>query len=280
MDAATWVIIPTYNEAVNLERIVAAACAELDRVAAGDYRILVVDDGSPDGTGAIADSLAAQLRRRWRCCTAPARPGSAHAYLAGFDHALAAGAERVIEMDADFSHDPRYLPALLEASADADVVLGSRYVAGGGVRDWGLSRKLISRGGGLYARAILGVKVNDLTGGFKCIRREVLEAIDLPSVRAEGYVFQIEVTYRAILAGFTVREIPIVFADRTAGKSKMSARIALEAVWRVPELKREARPALARAERRRRQRSSRRPNLSAMGPDACAAAASGHPVTA
>jgi dolichol-phosphate mannosyltransferase len=150
-------------------------------------------------------------------------------------------------MDADFSHDPRYLPALLTASAGADVVLGSRYVAGGGVRDWSLIRKLVSRGGGVYARAVLGVKVNDLTGGFKCIRREVLEAIDLPSVRADGYVFQIEVTYRAILAGFTVREIPIVFADRVAGKSKMSARIALEAVWRVPALKREARPALARA---------------------------------
>ncbi len=137
-------------------------------------------------------------------------------------------------MDADFSHDPRYLPALLSASADADLVLGSRYVAGGGVRDWSLTRKLISRGGGVYARTILGVKIKDLTGGFKCIRREVLEAIDLPSVRAQGYVFQIEVTYRAILAGFTVREIPIVFADRTAGKSKMSTRIALEAVWRVP----------------------------------------------
>jgi dolichol-phosphate mannosyltransferase len=245
MNAATWVIIPTYNEAVNLERIVAATCAELDRVVAGDYRILIVDDGSPDGTGTIADSLANQsdavavLHR-------PRKAGLGAAYLAGFDLALAAGAQRVIEMDADFSHDPRYLPALLKASSDADVVLGSRYVAGGGVRDWSLIRKLVSRGGGLYARAILGVKVKDLTGGFKCIRREVLEAIDLPSVRADGYVFQIEVTYRAILAGFTVREIPIVFADRIAGKSKMSARIALEAVWRVPQLKREAPPAPAR----------------------------------
>jgi len=246
MPPATWVIIPTYNEAVNLERIVAAARAELDRVAADDYRILVVDDGSPDGTGGIADSLAAGsdavavLHRAHK-------GGLGAAYLAGFHHALDAGAARVIEMDADFSHDPRYLPALLAASADADVVLGSRYVAGGGVRDWSLLRKLISRGGGLYARAILGVEVNDLTGGFKCIRREVLEAIDLPSVRAQGYVFQIEITYRAILAGFTVREIPIVFADRTAGKSKMSSRIALEAVWHVPELKREAPAALRRA---------------------------------
>jgi len=183
--SATWVIIPTYNEAVNLERLVAAACAELDRVAAGDYRILVVDDGSPDGTGAIADSLAkrsdavAVLHRN-------VKAGLGAAYLAGFDHALAAGAQRVIEMDADFSHDPRYLPALLAASADADVVLGSRYVAGGGVRDWSLIRKLISRAGGLYARAILDVKVHDLTGGFKCIRREVLEAIDLPSASPES----------------------------------------------------------------------------------------------
>jgi dolichol-phosphate mannosyltransferase len=244
--AANWVIIPTYNEAVNLERVIAAACAELDRVAGGEYRILVVDDGSPDGTGAIADALAAHsdcievLHRA-------EKDGLGAAYLAGFDRALAAGAERVIEMDADFSHDPRYLPALLTASRNADLVLGSRYVAGGGVRDWSLLRKMVSRGGGLYARTVLGVKVADLTGGFKCIRREVLEAIDLPSVRAQGYVFQIEVTYRAILAGFTVREIPIVFADRTAGKSKMSTRIALEAVWRVPELKREAALALRRS---------------------------------
>ena len=245
MSAAVWLIIPTYNEAVNLERIVNAARAELSRVAAGSYRILVVDDNSPDGTGAIAATLAAagddiEVLHR------PGKAGLGQAYLAGFDRALRSGAEMVIEMDADFSHDPRYLPAMLEAAHNADLVLGSRYVAGGGVRDWGLARQLISRGGGLYARLILGVGVRDLTGGFKVIHRRVLEAIDLPSVRAEGYVFQIEVTYRAVLAGFTVAEVPIVFADRTAGKSKMSARIALEAVWRVPQLKRAARPARAR----------------------------------
>jgi dolichol-phosphate mannosyltransferase len=150
-------------------------------------------------------------------------------------------------MDADFSHDPRYLPQLLAAAEDADLVLGSRYVPGGGVRDWGLLRRMVSRGGGLYARLILGVAVRDLTGGFKCIRRQVLENIDLPSVRAEGYVFQIEVTYRALLSGFTVREVPIVFCDRTEGTSKMSSRIALEAMLMVPIMKRGATAALARA---------------------------------
>jgi dolichol-phosphate mannosyltransferase len=246
VSAAVWLIIPTYNEAVNLERIVTAARAELSRVAAGSYRILVVDDNSPDGTGAIAASLAAagddvEVLHR------PGKAGLGQAYLAGFDHALRSGAEMIIEMDADFSHDPRYLPAMLEAARSADLVLGSRYVAGGGVRDWGLARRLISRGGGLYARLILGVGVHDLTGGFKVIHRRVLEAIDLPSVRAEGYVFQIEVTYRALLAGFTVAEVPIVFADRTAGKSKMSARIALEAMLLVPAIKRDAASALRRA---------------------------------
>ncbi len=244
--ADVWLIIPTYNEAVNLERIVTAARTELERVLPGGFRILIVDDNSPDGTGAIADSLArpdevVEVLHR------PEKAGLGHAYLAAFAHALDAGAEIVIEMDADFSHDPRYLPALLEASRTADVVLGSRYVAGGGVRDWGLLRQAVSRGGGLYARLVLGVGVRDLTGGFKCIRRSVLEAIDLPSVRAEGYVFQIEITYRAILAGFHVREVPIVFADRTAGKSKMSTRIALEAILRVPEIKRGAAAAIERA---------------------------------
>ncbi|MBV9818717.1 MAG: polyprenol monophosphomannose synthase [Solirubrobacterales bacterium] len=244
--APIWLTIPTYNEAVNLERIVAAARAELQRIAAGGYRILVVDDNSPDGTGAIADSLAAgaddvEVLHR------PAKDGLGRAYLAGFALALAAGAEMVIEMDADFSHDPRYLPALLDAIHEADLVIGSRYVPGGGVRDWGLLRQLVSRGGGLYARAVLGFDVRDPTAGFKCIRKRVLEAIDLPSVRADGYVFQIEVTYRAVLAGFRVREVPIVFADRAAGRSKMSARIALEAMWLAPAIKRDAPAAVARA---------------------------------
>jgi dolichol-phosphate mannosyltransferase len=246
VSAAVWLIIPTFNEAVNLERIVTAARSELSRAAAATYRILVVDDNSPDGTGAIAASLAA-ASDEVEVLHRPGKAGLGQAYLAGFDHALRCGAEMVIEMDADFSHDPRYLPAMLEAARNADLVLGSRYVPGGGVRDWGLARKLISRGGGLYARLILGVGVHDLTGGFKVIHRRVLEAIDLPSVRAEGYVFQIEVTYRAVLAGFTVIEVPIVFADRTAGKSKMSGRIALEAMLLVPAIKRDAASALRRA---------------------------------
>ena len=246
MSAAIWLVIPTYNEAENLANIVQAAGAELEAVAAGRFRILIVDDNSPDGTGSIADSLAAE--QEWvEVLHRPGKAGLGQAYLAGFTHALERGAELLMEMDADFSHDPRYLPQLLAAAEDADLVLGSRYVLGGGVRDWGLLRRLISRGGGLYARVILGVDVRDLTGGFKCIRREVLEAIDLPSLRAEGYVFQIEVTYRALLAGFTVREVPIVFADRTVGTSKMSSRIALEAMLLVPVMKRGAAAALARA---------------------------------
>jgi dolichol-phosphate mannosyltransferase len=159
------------------------------------------------------------------------------------------GADLIIEMDADFSHDPRYLGGLLEAARSADLVLGSRYIAGGGVRNWGLLRKVVSRGGSFYARTILRIDIHDLTGGFKCIHRRVLEAIDLPSVRAEGYVFQIEVTYRAILAGFTVTEIPIVFSDRTVGTSKMSARIAVEAMLMVPSLRRTASTALLHAAR-------------------------------
>jgi len=240
--------MPTYNEAMNLDPIVRATAAELDRLIPGEHRILIVDDESPDGTGEIADALARELGTVEVLHRAE-KTGLGHAYLAGFAHALSGGAELVCEMDADFSHEPRYLGDLLAAAEGADLVLGSRYVKGGGVRDWGLARRIVSRGGGLYARAILGVDVHDLTGGFKCIRREVLEAIDLESVRAEGYVFQIEVTYRAVLAGFRVKEIPIVFVDRQRGASKMSARIAFEAMWLVPRLRWTVPEALARAQR-------------------------------
>jgi dolichol-phosphate mannosyltransferase len=244
MSARVWVVMPTYNEAENLDRIVHATASELDGVARGEYRILIVDDNSPDGTGAVADALAAELDSVEVLHRASKR-GLGHAYLEGFARALAGGAELVIEMDADFSHDPRYLEALIHSAADADLVLGSRYVAGGGVRDWGVLRRLVSRGGGLYARTILGIGIRDLTGGFKCFRREVLQAIELQSVRSEGYVFQIELTYRALLAGFRVKEIPIVFQDRAAGSSKMSAQIALEAIWLVPRLRRSAAAAVS-----------------------------------
>jgi dolichol-phosphate mannosyltransferase len=248
MQARVWLVIPTYNEAQNIDAVLRRAASELERAVPGEYRILVVDDRSPDGTGEIADAVARELETV-EVLHRPAKTGLGHAYLAGFAEALAGGAELVIEMDADFSHDPRYLGDLLEAATGADLVLGSRYVHGGGVQNWGLMRRLVSRGGGLYARWILGVDVHDLTGGFKCIRREVLETIGLETVRAEGYVFQIEVTYRAILAGFRVREVPIVFRDRTDGTSKMSARIAIEAIWLVPRLRRNARAAVLEAKR-------------------------------
>lgn len=228
--------MPTYNEAANVARIVQAAAAELERHAPDGFRILVVDDNSPDGTGEIAEELAGRVD--WlEVLHRPGKQGLGNAYRSGFGYALGAGAELLIEMDADFSHDPRYLGALLDAIVDADLVLGSRYVPGGGVRDWGLLRRAVSRGGGLYARTILGIPIRDLTGGFKCIRREVLEAIELETVRADGYGFQIEVTYRAARAGFKVVEVPIVFADREAGNSKMSAAIALEAMLLVPRLR-------------------------------------------
>ncbi len=246
MHPPVWVVIPTYNEAANIEGIVRATVAELERLAPGVHRVLVVDDNSPDGTGALADRLAESLDQV-EVLHRPAKTGLGHAYLAGFDRALRGDAELVIEMDADFSHDPRYLEPLIKAADDADLVLGSRYVAGGGVEDWGLLRRLISRGGGLYARVILGVPIHDLTGGFKCIHRRVLETIQLETVRAEGYVFQIEVTYRALLAGFRVTEVPIVFRDRSVGSSKMSGRIAAEAMWAVPLLRFSARSALGRA---------------------------------
>jgi dolichol-phosphate mannosyltransferase len=232
---AAWLVLPTYNEAENLEKIVRASLPQLAK-ATPDHHVLIVDDGSPDGTGEIADRLAAELEPV-EVLHRTAKEGLGRAYLAGFERALASGADLVLEMDADFSHDPQDLPRLIEASADADLVLGSRYVRGGGVIDWGLFRRMLSRGGSLYARIVLGVPVHDLTGGFKCFHRRTLEGIDYRDTHADGYGFQIEITYRAIKAGFDVKEIPIVFRDRREGTSKMSPRIAIEAVWKVPALR-------------------------------------------
>ncbi|MGZ5331771.1 MAG: polyprenol monophosphomannose synthase [Solirubrobacterales bacterium] len=227
-----WVVLPTYNEAENLERIAAAILERLPE----RRRLLIVDDSSPDGTGRIADRLAAE-RDDVEVLHRQAKEGIGPAYIAGFRCALAGGADLIIEMDADFSHDPAYLPQLLRAIENADLVIGSRYVPGGGVTEWGKVRRFISRGGSSYARAMLGLEVRDLTGGFKCFRREVLEAIDLDAVTAKGYAFQVEMTYRAIQAGFRVVEVPIVFRDRTEGNSKMSRAIFAEAIWRVPAMR-------------------------------------------
>jgi dolichol-phosphate mannosyltransferase len=245
MSPSVWIVVPTYNEAGSIEQLLRAVAGRLADAAPADHRILVVDDGSPDGTGAIAERLGSELGVV-EVLQRAEKGGLGRAYLAGFAHALAGGAQLVGEMDADLSHDPAHLPAMLEAARDADVVLGSRYVEGGGVTDWGRTRRAISRGGCWYARTLLGLPQRDLTGGFKLIRREVLEAIELESVRSQGYVFQIEVTYRAVLAGFRVVEVPIVFHEREVGKSKMSAAIALEAMWRVPRLRRSAPAAIRR----------------------------------
>ena len=232
-----WVILPTYNEAENLEMAVGAILEGLTAAAPTAHRVLIVDDASPDGTGALADGLAEAHPGLVEVLHRPAKHGLGRAYLAGFALALDAGAGLLVEMDADLSHDPADLPRLVAAAGDADLVLGSRYVPGGQVLGWGPLRKALSRGGSRYAQAILGLDVHDLTGGFKCFRREVLEAIDLPTVRSQGYGFQVELTYRVVRAGFRVREVPIVFRDRRAGKSKMSWWIALEAVWRVPQIR-------------------------------------------
>jgi dolichol-phosphate mannosyltransferase len=238
---AAWLILPTYNEAENIERIVRASLPALASATA-DHHILIVDDSSPDGTGDIADRLAQEFAQV-EVLHRTAKDGLGRAYLAGFERALASGADLVLEMDSDFSHDPGDLPRLIAAAEDADLVLGSRYVTGGGVTDWGLFRQLLSRGGSWYARTVLRVPVRDLTGGFKCFRRATLEGIDYRRMHADGYGFQIELTYRAIRAGYQVREVPIVFRDRQAGTSKMSPRIAVEAVWKVPALRaRERRP--------------------------------------
>jgi dolichol-phosphate mannosyltransferase len=238
MPAVPWIVLPTFDEAENLEAIVAAILPVMREATARDgFRVLVVDDDSPDGTGRIADVLAAR-EPELQVLHRPTREGLGPAYLAGFATALAGGASHVIEMDADFSHEPHDLPRLLAAADDADLVLGSRYVPGGVVADWGLIRRIVSRGGSAYARRVLGLEVRDLTGGFKCFRREVLEGIDLATVRSHGYAFQVELTYRAVRAGFRVREIPIVFRDRRLGRSKMSWRIAAEAMLLVPQLRR------------------------------------------
>jgi dolichol-phosphate mannosyltransferase len=237
MSGEPWLILPTYNEIENLEAIVAAAAKALAGAAPDGFRILVVDDGSPDGTGRLADRLSGE--QDWlQVLHRSEKNGIGPAYLAGFRYALDHGAGYVMEMDSDFSHDPADLARLLAAvKAGADLALGSRYVSGGGVVDWGLLRRFISEGGSTYARIVLGLKVKDLTGGFKCFRREVLEDIHFDGVRSQGYAFQVELTYRAVRAGFKVVEVPIVFKDRLRGQSKMSWRIAAEAMWLVPQLR-------------------------------------------
>lgn len=241
---AVWVVLPTYQEAENVEAMLAAVLGVFDG-SGMDGHVLVVDDGSPDGTADLAAAVGTRdgrvdvLRRT-------AKEGIGPAYRAGFRHALDRGAERIVEMDCDFSHDPNDLPRLVGATRDADLALGSRYVPGGGVARWGLLRRLISRGGCVYAKRVLGVGVEDLTGGFKCFRRAVLEAIPLDQVAAAGYGFQVEMTYRALLLGFRVVEVPITFSERERGTSKMSHRIVLEAAVLVPRLRRtlgRARPA-------------------------------------
>lgn len=228
----TWVVLPTYNEADNIEPMVAAL---LD-VLPAERRLLVVDDASPDGTGRIADSIAAE-HPEVEVLHRSGKEGLGPAYVAGFRRALAGGAGLVVQIDCDFSHDPADVPRLLAAAEGADLVLGSRYVPGGGVGDWGRVREAISRWGSAYARLWLGLPYRDLTGGFKCIRSEVLEAIGLDTLSSLGYAFQVETTFRAARAGFRIVEVPIVFHDRRVGESKMSRAIVAEAAWRVPAMR-------------------------------------------
>jgi len=224
------VCLPTFNERENIE-------AMLRALQPLDVRVLVIDDNSPDGTGEIADRLAEELDFV-SVLHREQKEGLGPAYLAGFRHVLVEGAEYVLEMDCDFSHDPADVPRLLAAcEAGADLALGSRYVPGGGTANWGLGRRIVSWGGSFYARVLLGVRIRDLTGGFKCYRRRVLEAIDLDAIESKGYAFQIETTYRTVRRGFRVVEVPIRFADRTEGHSKMSRGIFLEAVAKVPALR-------------------------------------------
>jgi len=230
-DAPALIIIPTYNELENLPALVAA----IFEVTA-EVHLLVVDDGSPDGTGELADQMAA-ADPRVHVLHRAGKLGLGTAYIAGFKWALARDYPLVFEMDADFSHQPRYIPDFIAKSAEADLVLGCRYIKGGGTEDWGLWRKAVSRGGNLYARAVLWLPFRDLTGGFKCFRRKVLEAIDLDGVKSTGYAFQIELTYRAYKRGFRVAEVPIIFPDRRVGQSKMSGSIVREAMLNVVKLR-------------------------------------------
>ena len=224
------ICLPTYNERENLEPMVRA-------LAPHGVRVLVIDDNSPDGTGELADRLAQELDFV-SVLHRDKKEGLGPAYLAGFRRALADGADYVLEMDCDFSHDPADVPRLIAAvESGADLALGSRYVPGGGTENWGVARRIVSAGGSLYARGLLGLRIHDLTGGFKCYRRAVLERIDLDAIHSKGYAFQIEGTYRTLRAGFTVVEVPITFVDRTAGQSKMSRTIFLEAVTKVPALR-------------------------------------------
>ena len=231
------VILPTYNERENLAAIVSAVLAQ-----GAHFDALVVDDGSPDGTGQLADELKQAHPERVDTLHRAGKLGLGTAYIEGFRYALAREYTHVQQMDSDFSHDPAMLPRFLAATETADLVIGSRRVPGGSTPDWSLGRRIMSRNGSLYARTILGAPVNDFTGGFKCFRRHVLEAIDFGTIRSEGYLFQIELTYRAWQLGFAIREIPIVFMDRRVGKSKMSSRIFLEAMLGVWRLRFSARP--------------------------------------
>ncbi len=232
MEEKVLIIIPTYNERENIETLLGRVFEQLP-----EAHVLIVDDSSPDGTGELADTLG-EKDDRIHVMHRPGKLGLGTAYVAGFRHGLERDYGYIFEMDADFSHDPKYLPVMLEmARGGVDLVLGSRYVPGGGTENWAPWRKVLSRGGSTYARSVLGVHVRDLTGGFKCFRRRVLEALDLSAVRSEGYSFQIEMTYRAIRKGFTVDETPIVFVDRREGQSKMSRDIFLEAIWMVWKLR-------------------------------------------
>ena len=226
------VCLPTYNERENLEPMVRT----LGSILGDGSRLLVIDDNSPDGTGALADRLAAELPSV-NVLHRKHKQGLGPAYIAGFRRALDMGAEYIVEMDCDFSHDPADVPKLVAACSEADVALGSRYVPGGGVENWSVPRRVVSAAGSLYARTILGVNVRDLTGGFKCFRRSVLETLNLDSISSRGYAFQIETTYRALRAGFRVIEVPITFVDRRVGNSKMSRSIVAEAFWKVPALR-------------------------------------------